>query len=55
MGISEPIAAGTAGLLIEKIGAADVFVWGGSMEMLVALVVFSFPFIRNFKPEEKRS
>ncbi|MDM5316908.1 MFS transporter [Fictibacillus sp. b24] len=55
MGISEPIAAGTAGLLIEKIGAADVFVWGGSMEMIVALIVFSLPFIRNFKPEDKRS
>ncbi len=55
MGISEPIAAGTAGLLIEKIGATDVFVWGGLMEMLVAIIVFSLPFIRNYKPEDKRS
>ncbi|MFG6494446.1 MFS transporter [Fictibacillus sp. UD] len=55
MGISEPIAAGTAGLLIGKIGAADVFVWGGLMEMIVAVIVFSLPFIRNFRPEDKRS
>jgi MFS family permease len=55
MGISEPIAAGTAGFLIEKIGAADVFVWGGSMEMLAAILVFSLPFIRNFKAAEKTS
>ncbi|MBY6036446.1 MFS transporter [Fictibacillus nanhaiensis] len=55
MGISEPIAAGTAGLLIEKIGADGIFVWGGSMEMLVAVIVFSFPFIRHFKSNEERS
>jgi MFS family permease len=55
MGISEPIAAGTAGILIEKIGAANVFVWGGMMEMAVALLVFSLPFIRNFSAEGKSS
>jgi MFS family permease len=55
MGISEPIAAGAAGILIEEIGAIDVFVLGGTMEMIVALFVFSLPFIRNYKPEEKRS
>lgn len=55
MGISEPIAAGTAGILIERIGPRDVFVWGGTVEILVALIVFSLPFIRNFKPEQKRS
>ncbi|TGA95930.1 MFS transporter [Sporolactobacillus shoreae] len=47
MTISQPFSQAGAGWLMETIHPQYIFIGSGIMEVLVALVTFSFPVIRN--------
>jgi MFS family permease len=55
---SVPISQAVAGWMMESASAARVFIGGGLIEILAAVIVLSLPFVRNFgisQPSDEKS
>ncbi len=45
---SVPLSQAASGWIMESTGPSEIFIYGGSIEILAAVITFSFPFVRRF-------
>lgn len=52
---SRPISQALAGWAMKWIGPQSIFLYAGLLEMIAAVIVFLFPFVRRFQVNKKES